>query len=96
MLDKECFINALPENAPFGRILAELITYAYYLENVDYKVQMLTHLGEYDKGKAMALANWDEYENCNAYITHDLGRFSCKNLGNLITKVRLDAPRDEV
>ena len=73
MLDKECFINALPENAPFGRILAELIKYAYYLENVDHKVQMLTHLGEYDKGGQWPLRIGTGYENCSAYITHDLG-----------------------
>lgn len=46
-------------------------------------------LPEQMKGVAYALANWDQYENSNVLITHDLSSFHCQ-ISNLITKLRTE------
>ena len=46
-------------------------------------------LGEYGERDALAVATWDQYEHCNALVTHDLSAFECRDVTALITEMRI-------
>lgn len=72
-----------------SRLIELIECEAAMLDSVDGKAQLviaqLCGLGNI----ACGIAAWDNYENCNALITHDLNSFKCWDLGALITKIRL-------
>ena len=90
-MKKETFIRALngERNNNYKAILIDMIENAYSLEKRDGKIEMITKLYQSDQGKALALADFDDYENCNALVTHDLSSFFVSNLSELITKLRI-------
>lgn len=45
--------------------------------------------GEHGKRQALGVATWDQYEHCNALVTHDLAAFTCRNVTALIDKMRI-------
>ena len=92
-MTKATFIKALTgeRNENLKTILSELIESSEVIENIDGKISMFTKLWTQDSmNKAFGLANWDQYENCNALITHDLNTFEVWDLGGLISKLRLE------
>lgn len=46
------------------------------------------NLGEYGQREALGVATWDQYENSNALVTHDLNVFKCWDVTGLIYKMR--------
>lgn len=90
-MTKETFIKALngERNRKYKDVLIDLIENAETLENRSGKIEMFVRLCYSDQGKAIALANFDNYENCNTLATHDLSSFFCSNLSELITKLRI-------
>jgi len=79
-----------PRNAEIKKLLTYFIDIASTVKNVDGKIQLFAYLMEHDKGIAYVVANWDDYENCNAKITHDLNVFKSWDLGSLISKMRIN------
>lgn len=47
-------------------------------------------LGEYGKREALGVAAWDQFEHCNALVTHDLASFVCRDVTGLIDKMRIN------
>ena len=90
-MTKETFTKALngERNRNFKDILIDMIENADSIENRNGKIEMITRLYPSDQGKAIVLANFDDYENCTALVTHDLSKFFCSNLSELITKLRI-------
>lgn len=90
-MNKQGFIEALKgeRNAALKSTLIDILSGAT-LNNHDGKVEFSAYLMSDQTGPAYGLANWDGYENCNALITHDLKRFVCRDLGNLVAKLRIE------
>jgi hypothetical protein len=76
-------------NKSFKSVLTDLI-YSGNLENDNGKIRLISRLASDQTGPAYALANWDQYETTSALITHDLRSFECKDLGSLISKLRIE------
>jgi|GEM_PF-4658519 len=91
-MNKETLKSALTgnKNATVKNGLRYLIEVSSSIENIDGKIHMAVDLMEFDKPVALGIAAWDNYENCNALVTHDLRSFKVWDLGALISKIRLD------
>ena len=91
-MNKEILKAALTgsKNATVKKGLCYFINIASGIENIDGKINMEVDLMEFDKPIALGIAAWDNYENCNALVTHDLKSFRVQDLGALISKVRID------
>ena len=91
-MNKETLKSALTgnKNATVKNGLRYLIEVSSSIENIDGKIHMVVDLMEFDKSTALGIAAWDNYENCNALVTHDLRSFKSWDLGALITKARID------
>ena len=91
-MNKEILKAALTgsKNATVKKGLCYFINIASGIENIDGKIHMVVDLMEFDKSTALGIAAWDNYENCNALVTHDLKSFRVQDLGALISKVRID------
>jgi len=91
-MNKETLKSALTgsKNSIVKEGLRYLIDVSSSIENIDGKINMEVDLMEFDKPIALGIAAWDNYENCNALVTHDLKSFRVQDLGALISKVRID------
>ncbi|MBE3143077.1 MAG: hypothetical protein IMZ61_04035 [Planctomycetes bacterium] len=89
-MDIDNLVKALDgdRNAVLKGVLKDLI-YTGFVENDDGKIRLNVTLMSDQKGPAYALANWDDYETTSALITHDLRSFECRDLGTLISKLRI-------
>jgi hypothetical protein len=91
MLNKQIFIDALTatqRNPAAGAALVYLLRVADNVETVNGLITVDVDLRPYDTNAAQGLAVWDNYECCNALITHDLHQFSVRDLSRLIAKIR--------
>jgi hypothetical protein len=90
-MNKDNLAKALDgdRNQSLKSVLADLI-YSGNLEIDNGKIRLVTRLASDQTGPAYALANWDQYETTSALVTHDLKSFECKDLGALITKLRIE------
>ena len=90
-MNKDNLAKALngDRNQSLKSTLADLI-YSGNLEIDNGKIRLVTRLASDQTGPAYALANWDQYETTSALITHDLNSFECKDLGALISKLRIE------
>jgi len=88
MLNRKSFIDALNGRIPALEIL---ILSADSIENVDGKIvlQIRPMQYEYIRAAARGIAARDQYEVCDCLCTHDLDSFVCKDLGNLIERIRV-------
>ena len=91
-MNKETLKSALTgnKNATVKDGLRYLIEVSSSIENINGKIHMMTNLMEFDKPTALGIAAWDNNENCNALVTHNLRSFKVWDLSALITKIRID------
>ena len=90
-MEKEALKSALVggRNLEIKKILSYMIDVSSSIENIDGNITMIVNLMACDKSDALGLAAWDNNENCNATVTHDISRLDIFNLGDLITKARI-------
>ena len=90
-MEKETLKAALTgsRNGTVRENLIYLIDVSSSIKNIDGKIHMVVNLMEFDKPYALGIATWDNYENCNALVTHDLKSFKAWDLGALISKIRI-------
>jgi hypothetical protein len=89
-MNKDNLVKALDgERNPILKSTLKDLIYTGNIEIDNGKIRLNVTLMSDQKVPAYALANWDDYENTSALITHDLHSFECKDLGNLISKLRI-------
>ena len=91
-MKKDIFKNALTgsRNLKLKEMLSYMIDISDSIENIDGKIIMNVSLMSFDESTGIGIAAWDNNENCNALVTHDLRQFKVFDLSGLIQKMRIN------
>lgn len=85
-MSKQPFIDALGNKLP--QLTALII--AGEIESINGKVHLTVRNMTYElQCYALGVTSLDHNEHCSALVTHDLNSFTCNDLGEVISNIRL-------